>query len=164
MRADASPSLAARQRAKRLPERLLRQSQAGGQRRCLRLGRVPAEYGEPFLEVAVPAHGRVPPARVGVGHCHLGFAHAAHQRIKAARREHAVHRQRLEVADHGVLRQVPDGTAAADLARGRTALARQHPREGRLAGAVPADEAYLVASRDLEAGGLKQQPCARAQL
>ena len=158
------PPLAAGQGAQRLPEHFLRQAEAGGERRRLGLGRVPAEHGEAFLQVPVPAHGGIPLAGIRIGHRDLGLAHAGHQRIQSARRQHPVHRQRLEVADAGVLRQVPDGSAVADLARGGQSLPGQHPREGRLAGPVPADQADLVASRDLEGSGLKQQPGTRAQL
>ena len=113
----------------------------------------------PYLRTAASRR-----ARVGVGHRDLGRAHAGHQRVQAARREHPVHRERLQVADPGVLRQVSDGSADPNLARGRPGLPGQHPRERRLARAIPADQADFVARRDLEGSGLKQQPRARAQL
>ncbi len=53
------------------------------------------------------------------------------------------------------LRTVP--AAGAD-------LPREHPGQGGLSRAVPADQADLVAVRDLERGGLQQQAGASAQL
>ena len=47
---------------------------------------------------------------------------------------------------------------------GRRRLSRQHPGQRGLARAVAADQADLVAGRDLERRGLQQQPRASAQL
>ena len=158
------PPLAARQRAQRLLQHLLRQPEARRQRRRLGLGRVSAEHGQPLLQVAVPAHAGVAPGRVRVGHPQLGLAHPGQQRVQAAGGQDPVHRQRLEVTDPRVLRQVADRAADCDLPGRGLALARQHPGQRGLAGAVAADEADLVARGDLERGTLQQQPRASAQL
>ena len=120
-------ALAAGQGPQLLPEHLRRQAQAGGERRRLGLGGVAAEHRQPLLEMAVPAHRGVAPGRVGVGHAQLGLAQVGQQRVQAAGRQHPVHGQAVEVADHRVLRQVPDRAAAADAARRRGRLARPAP-------------------------------------
>ena len=91
-------------------------------------------------------------------------AQAGQERVQPPGRQHPVQGQAVEVADHRVLRQVPDRSAAAYAARRGRRLARQHPGQRGLPRAVPADQADLVAGRDLERGRLQQQPGASAQL
>ncbi len=161
---DAAP-LAAGEGVQRLGQDPVGQAQAGCDRGGLGLGRVAAQHHQPLLQLAVPAHRRVAPGRLPVRHLRLGRPHAGPHLVETAGGEHPVHGQAVHVAGPGVLRQVADGRAAAHhRARRGQHLARQHPGEGRLPGAVPADEADLVTWPDLEGRILQQQVRPRTQL
>ena len=62
------------------------------------------------------------------------------RRVQAARREHPVAGEHLEVALFGILRQITDLAGAGDGSRVRLPLARQDAQRRGLAGAVAPDE------------------------
>ena len=155
--------LPARQGLQRLGQHPAGQPQAGGDRRGLCLRRVTAEAVQPFLGVAVAAHGRVPAFRIRVGHLCLGVAHRGPDLVKAAGRQHPVHGQAGQVTGPRVLRKVADRAGPAHRAARGQPLPREHLGERGLARPVPPHQADLVAGGDLEARRLEQQLRARAQ-
>ena len=156
--------LPAGQGGQRLAQHPVRQSQAGGDRRGLGLRGVAAEQGEPFFQLAVAADRGVAAGGHPVGHLLLGGPHGRAQLVQAAAGQHPVQGQPLQVAGPRVLGQVADAGAAPHGARRGERLTREHPGQRGLARAVPADQADLVARRDLEARVRQQQLRARAQL
>lgn len=125
---------------------------------------ISAEHGQPFLQLAVATDGRVALGRVRIGHADFRLSHAGQNLVQAASLEYPVGGQNLKITHPGVLRQIADRSAAAHSPGGRLALASQHLQERGLASAVPADEADLVASRDLEGDIVDEQARASAQL
>ena len=108
--------------------------------------RVPAERGEPLLELAVAAHRAVAGGVVGdLGHQRLLLLQVGQQGVEAAGRQHPVAGQDVEVALSGILWQITDFAGAGDGARVGLALACQDAHGGGLARAVAADEADAVA-------------------
>ena len=152
------------QRAQRLAEHAVVEAEVARDAVRLALGGVPAGGEEARLELGVALHGGLVRLDVGARHRALGLAHLAHAPVEAARREHAVHRDDVEVARARVLRQVADVVAARDLPRRRLGLPRERLGQGRLAGAVAPDEADPVAGGDLEGGLVQEHAGADAQL
>ena len=114
-----APALAAGQRAQRLVEDAVGQAEVVADRRRLALGGIPAERGEPVLEVAVLAHrlvalGVVDDSAIAVC-CFSSRASACRGRAPRARGR----AEHIEIALARVLRQVADVAAAVDLARVR---------------------------------------------
>ena len=104
-------ALTAGQRAQRLGQDALGQAEARADAARLALGGVPAERGEPLLELAVAADRLVAGGVVGdLGHDRLLLLQIGEQRVETARREHPVAGQHVEVALSGILRQVADLT------------------------------------------------------
>ena len=157
-------ALTAGERAERLLEHAVGQAEARGDRGGLGLGGVAALGEEVRLGVAVAAHRLVARRVVGRGHPLLGGAHPAYGLVEAAGGQDAVAREHLEVDVARVLREVADLAAAGDRAGGGLALAGEDPGERRLAGAVAADQADLVAGADAEGRALQQQAGAGTQL
>src|SRR5690606_3180603 len=108
------------------------------------------EREEAVLETRVAAHRGI--ARGGVRARHLlrRAAHLEHEMAEPARVEDAGACRILRVARSRILRQVADLAAAIDPPAGRLALPREDLRQGRLAGAVAADEPDLVTLVDAE--------------
>ena len=157
-------ALATGQRAQRLAEHAVVETEVARDAVRLALGRVPARREEPRLELGVALHRGLVGLRVRARHRALGLAHLAHDPVEVARREDPVERDDVEVAGARVLRQVADVVAARDLARRGLGLAREGLGQGRLAGAVAADEADPVARGDLERRLVQQDAGADAQL
>ena len=111
----------------------------------LRLGRVAAERLEPLGEIRVLAHRAGRDIRIVVAHRERCLVHAERERAEAAGVEDARAREHLGVAGARILRQVAELAGAVDPAVGGQQIAGEHLREGRLAGAVAADETDLVA-------------------
>ena len=130
----------------------------------LALGGVPAGRVEPGLEPRVALHRVVAHVVVGARHRTLGLAHRAHDLVEAARREDAVHRERVEVTRARILRQVADLPGADDLPARGLGLPRQRLGECRLARAVASDQTDPVPGGDAERRLLEQHACADAQL
>ncbi len=150
--------LTAGQRAQRLLQYPLRQAEAGGDAWRPASGRVAVAGKELGLGVLVAAHRLVPGGGIRGGHPLGRHAQAAVDLHQIASAEDPVARQHVEVAGARVLRQVADLAAARHRARGRLALAGQHPGQRGLAGAVATDETDSVAGPDPEARRLQQQP------
>jgi hypothetical protein len=109
-----------------------------------------AEGVELVVEIAVAFHGAGGDVGIGVAHGEGGFLDAEQQLAETAGVEDARPGQVFGVAAAGVLREVADLAGALDLAARREGLAGQRLGHGRLAGAVAADEADLVAPVDPE--------------
>ncbi len=155
--------LPARQGLQRLGQHPAGQPQAGGDRRGLGLGRVAAEAVQPFLGVAVAAHGRVPAGRIRVGHLLLGVAHRGPDLVETAGRQHPVHGQAGQVTGPRVLRKVADRAGPAHRAARGQPLPGEHPRQRGLARPVPADQADLVARGDSGNSPASSSNCAPAR-
>ncbi len=160
---DAAP-LATGEGVQGLAEDAVRQAQAGGDGRGLRLGRVAALGQELRLQALVLLHRLFAGGALAVGHPVLVLAHLAQDRVQAAGGKDAVAGEDVQVAGARVLRQVADVAGAGDGAGGGDALARQDLGEGRLARSVAADQADPVALGDTEGGGLDEDAGAGAQL
>jgi hypothetical protein len=159
------PALAAGQRAQRLVQHPVGKPQVGADPGRLGLGRVAAERGEPVLQPAVAAHGRVAGRVVGgLGQLDLGLLQVVQQGVEAAGGQHPVLAQHGKVAGARVLRQVADLAAPVDGAAVRQRLAGQHAQGGGLAGAVAADQPDAVAGLDAQGGAGQQDPGAGTQL
>ena len=151
-----TPALTTGQGAQRLSEDAFGQAEVVADPRRLALGDVATESGESVLELAVLAHRLVALGLVGnLRHEQLLLLQLADQRVEAARREHPVLTEHVEITLARVLRQVAGVPAAGDLARVRLARAGEYAHGGRLAGAVSADESDAVAGLDAQvvAGG-----------
>ena len=83
-----------------------------------------------------------------VAHGERRLVHAERERAESAGIEDAGAREHLGVAGARVLRQVAELAGAVDPAVGGQQVAREHLGQGRLAGAVAADETDLVAVAD----------------
>ena len=70
--------------------------------------------------------------------------------IESPSTEDAVDGLLIEIPGAGILRQISDRPRGPDLALGRQRLAREHPREGRLASSVSTNETDPIPGRDLE--------------
>ena len=139
-------ALAAGQRAQRLGQNPFGQAETRADAARLAFGSVPAQRGEPLLELAVAADGFVAGGVVGhLGHQRLLLFQVGQQGVEAAGGQHPVAGQHVEVALFGILWQVTDFPAAGDGAGVRLALAGQDAHGGGLAGTVAADEPDAVA-------------------
>ena len=141
-----APPLATGQRAQRLAQHTLREAEACGHRRSLRLSGVAAEHVQPLLCGAVSLDRSL----VARGHLVLRGAKVRHHDVHTAPRQDSVACEHFEVAGARVLRQVADGASAVDRATGRQTFTGEYPRERRLARAVAADESDSVAVGDPE--------------
>jgi hypothetical protein len=104
-----APALTARERAHRLGQHPLGETQVRADPRGLGLRGVAAEGGEPLLEPSVLADRLVVRGRVGqLSHRRLRLLHLRQQHVQAAGREHPVLRRDRQVALARVLRQVAD--------------------------------------------------------
>ena len=156
-------ALTAGQGAQRLGQNPFGQAEARADAAGLALGAVPAERREPLLELAVAAHGAVTGGVVGdLGHQRLLLLQIRQQSVEAARREHPVAGQHVEVALSGILWQITDFTGPRDVARVGLALAGQDAHGGGLARAVSADEPDTVAGLHPQGGSVRGQQRARA--
>ena len=156
-------SLTAGQGAQRLGQNPFGQPETRADAARLALGGIPAERGEPLLELAVAADGLVAGGVVGdLGHQRLLLLQVGEQRVEAARRQHPVAGQHVEVALLGILWQVTDFAGARDGARVRLAFAGEDAHGGGLACAVAADQADAVAGLHAQRGAVGGQQRARA--
>ena len=129
----------------------------------LAFGGIPAERGEPLLELAVAADGFIAGGVVGdLGHQGLLLFQIGQQRVEAARGQHPVAGQHVEVALFGILWQVTDFPGARDGAGVRLAFACQDAHGGGLAGAVAANEADAIARLHPQRGAVGGQQRARS--
>ena len=156
-------ALAAGQRPQRLGQDPVGQAEARADPAGLALGGVAAERGEPLLELAVAADRLVPGGVVGdLGHQRLLLLQIGEQGVEAARRQHPVAGQHVEVALAGILWQIADLAGAVDGARVGLALAGQDAHGGGLARAVAPDQADAVAGLDAQCRALGEPAgCAR---
>jgi hypothetical protein len=139
-------ALAARQRAQRLRQNAIGQAEAGTDPAGLALGAVPAEGGEPLLELAVATDGTIAGGVVGdLGHQRLLLLQVGQQGVEAARRQHPIACQGVEVAFSWILWQIADFAGPGDGARVWLTFARQNPHGGGLARTVSAHEPDAVA-------------------
>jgi hypothetical protein len=141
----ASSALTTRERPQRLVEDTVGKREVVRDRGGLRLSRVAAQCLEALGEVGVLAHGAGRGIRVLVAHRERRLVHAQRQRAEAARVEDARAGQHLRISRARILRQIAEFTRPLHLAVRRQDVARQHLGQGRLAGAVAADETDLVA-------------------
>ena len=108
-------ALPAGQGAQRLGQNPVGQAETRADAAGLAFGGVPAQRGEPLLELTVAAHGAVAGGVVGhLGHQRLLLLQVGQQGVEAAGGEHPVAGQHLEVALLGILWQVTDFPAAGD--------------------------------------------------
>ncbi len=143
-------ALTAGERLQLLVEDAVGKRQVVRDRRRLGLGRVPAERLEPLGEVRVLAHRAGRDIRIVIAHGERCLVHAEREGAETARIEDAGAREHLGIAGARILRQVSELAGALHLAVGGQEIAGEHPGEGRLAGAVAADESDLVAVRHAE--------------
>ena len=160
---DPAP-LAARERAEPLGEHALREAEAGRDRRGLRLSGPAAERDEALLERRVAAHRGLASGLVRGAHLRRRVREVAGDHVEATGGQDPVAREHLEVARARVLGQVGDRSGAPQRPARREGLAGEHPRERRLARAVPPDEADPVARGDLEGRPREQDPPAGGEL
>jgi hypothetical protein len=158
------PTLTARERMQRLAEHAGVEAEGGGDRRGLGLGRIATGTLELGLEPRIPAHGPLHRLGVGTGHALLRRDPVRDDPVQSAGAEDTVVGEHAEVAGAGVLREVADGAAADDRAGGGLADTRENLGQGRLAGAVAADQTDPVPGCDAEARVLQEQARAGAQL
>jgi hypothetical protein len=129
----------------------------------LAFGGIPAQRGEPLLELAVAAHGAVARGVVGhLGHQRLLLFQVGQQGVEVAGGQHPVAGQHVEVALFGILWQITDFPGPCDGACVRLAFPRQDADGGRLACAVAANQpdavAWLHAQRRTVGGEQRARP------
>ena len=154
-----APPLAAGQHADRVVDAVGADAEAGGQRPRLAVGGVAAVGAEQLLGAGVAGDVALVGALLHgdaqlLDALDLGVDAAPRQDVGdgGAPVEHA--------GDARVLRQVAEGALADDPPGGRLGLAAEHAEQARLAGAVAADEADLVAGHHGEVGRLDDEPAA----
>ena len=155
---DAS-TLAARQHPDRKVDAVLTDAQPGRHRPRLALGRVPAPHAEHLLGPRVA----VDVALVGsLLHRQSQLLDPFELFVDAAARQHVGHGGAAveDARDAGILGQVAEPALARHAPGGRFDGATEHPEQARLAGAVAADDADLVAGHDGEAGRLDNESAA----
>ena len=152
-------ALAARQHADRVVDAVGADAEAGGQRARLAVGGVAAVGPEQLLGAGVAGDVALVGALLHgdaqlLDALDLGVDAAPGQDVGdgGAPVEHA--------GDARILRQVAEGALADDPPGGRLGLAAEHAEQARLAGAVAADEADLVAGHHGEVGRLDDEPAA----
>ena len=139
-------ALAAGQRVQRLGQNPFGQAKTRTDAARLAFGGIPAERGEPLLELAVAADGFVAGGVVGhFGHQGLLLFQICQQSVQTARGQHPVAGQHVEVALFGILWQVTDFPGPCDGAGVRLPLAGQDAHGGGLTRAVAADEPDAIA-------------------
>ena len=151
-----SAALATREGAERLGEDPVGEAQAGSDRSRFGLGGPSAEKVELLFEPGVTLEDSVLVLAFAITHVGTGGMHLPNDAIEAPRPEDAVPGDDGEVPGAGILGKVGDGLRAANRARGRQGLAREHPGEGGLAGTVAPDKADPVAGRDLKGHRLEE--------
>src|SRR5690606_30557012 len=158
-------ALTTRQRVEGLAEDPVGQTEAVADARGLGFGDVTAERRETFLERTVLTDGTGAGALVhGLRHECLLLLRAAHDRVEAPRREHALLGEDVEIALLGILRQVPDVSGTDHGAGVGFAFTREDPQGRGLAGTVAPHEADPVPGLHPQprAGGGEQRPHAGA--
>ena len=142
-------ALTTRERVDGHVEAVALQPEARGDRPHLRLGRVAAEPLELLLRVGEPAQVALRRVLVDLD---VPLLEPLRDDVETLARQHVRHAGRVDAGAVRlrILGQVADPLAAGDDARGRRAPPRQHLEQRRLAGAVAADEAGLVARAQRE--------------
>ena len=153
---DAAP-LAARQRAERLAENAVGETQVARDGRRLRFSGVPAEGVESVGEPPVRRHGLLGHRRIGAAHVDRRALHVDHDLTEATSIEDARAGELLRVAGARILRKVADLARARDGAARGLALTRESPGHRGLAGAVAPHEPHFVALVDAERHVLHEQ-------
>ena len=148
------PLLAAGERADRQVEPVVLQPEAGGDAAHLALGRVAAVEAELLLGPGEAAHR--PLGRVLL-HLDAQLLDADHGLVEPAARQDVAHGRGgvVDAVEPRVLGQVAEAAGAVDDPGEGHLRAAQHLEQARLAGAVAADQADLVAGADREAGPLE---------
>jgi hypothetical protein len=150
------PPLTAREDADRQVHAIGAEPEPVGDGAHLGVGRVATLVAKGVLGPAEPGH-------VGVARVlfHLGpqLLDAHHGLVEPPARQDVLHRGAPveDAGDPRVLRQVAEGARTQHAARHRGRSAAQHPQQARLAGAVAADQAHLVAGADGEGGARHDQ-------
>ena len=152
-----STTLTSRERAERLIQNPLWESDTGGDGISLRLHGVPAECLELRLRSGISTDQAIALGGISGPHAEAGLLHAAHHVIEAAGGKDPVLGDLIRVAGARILRKVADRPRHVDGARGRLGLLGEDPRQRGLTGSVAADQADAVTAADAKGGVLDEQ-------
>ncbi|SKU32741.1 Uncharacterised protein [Mycobacteroides abscessus subsp. abscessus] len=138
-------ALPAGKRPQRLNQNPLGQPETRADPGGFTLGDISAQRGETLLQLPVAAHRFIALVVVGqLGHQCLLLFHLADDGVQAARRQHPVTSQQIQISLFGILWQITNFANPGHRAGVWFTLAGQNPHRGGLAGPVTAHQTDAV--------------------